>query len=294
MKISVITPCYNSSATLERTYMSLLAQDNVNFEWILVDDFSSDKGQTKALILKFAETAPFPVKYKLLDENFFGSRCAFEGAKIADGEFACILDHDDQLTPGALTTAVKYLEDNKFIDLFAGVTGRCINEKGVFIGNSFIKEDIAKEGDIRFKQKITCELFQFTRVALLREYFSVIKPGYTNGYVWAKMTEKYNFLYVNDVFRVYDTGLETSYSNNKAETIRYPEAKSEALLSTLESYNDYLSYNPVYSLKLAASGVRHLLNANKPILKSTPKKLNAKLFFYLSIPLGFLKSKNVL
>ena len=87
MKISVITPCYNSSATLERTYMSLLAQDNVNFEWILVDDFSSDKGQTKALILKFAETAPFPVKYKLLDENFFGSRCAFEGAKIADGEF---------------------------------------------------------------------------------------------------------------------------------------------------------------------------------------------------------------
>ena len=66
MLFSIITPCYNSSKTLSRTYESLLKLDYKDFEWILIDDFSQDNGETKKLILELVEKAPFKVKYKFL------------------------------------------------------------------------------------------------------------------------------------------------------------------------------------------------------------------------------------
>jgi len=277
INFSIITPCFNSSKTLERTYKSLLNLDYKNFEWILVDDCSIDDGKTKNMKLKF------------LDKNHFGARSTYEGSLLATGDFACILDHDDQLTSNALTIVRKYIEQFNGPKI-AGVAGRCINESGHFIGHPFKKNNfIANEGDVRFRMRMTSEIFQFTKPEILKKYFSDFKPGYTNGTAWAQISTEYNYIFVNDILRIYDTELETSYSNNKRYHISYPTAKAEATQKTLESYHRYLAWNPAYSLRISGSSIRHRLNAGLSIFSDLPRNWPARFFYLASIPLGYVK-----
>ena len=51
MGITIFTPTYNRAYTLEKLYNSLCNQTNKNFEWIIVDDGSTDN--TKELIQNF-------------------------------------------------------------------------------------------------------------------------------------------------------------------------------------------------------------------------------------------------
>jgi glycosyltransferase involved in cell wall biosynthesis len=295
MLFSIITPCFNSSKTLERTYHSLCGLDVKDFEWILIDDASNDGGDTRELIRRISTEAPFPVSYKFLDQNYFGSRSVYEATLIASGEYGCILDHDDLLTANSLSVVKRNINLYKNEANLAGVCGRCVNENGIFIGGRFKADaSIASEGDIRFKKRISGEFFQFTRLELLKHYFSFMKPGYTNGFVWAKISETYRYVYIDDVLRVYDTALETSYSNNKKQLIRCPENKHLALLDTLNSYSKYLIYNPLYSIRLSASGVRHALNAYGNPLPA--RKINGVVmfFYFMSIPLGWLKYKGLI
>ncbi len=289
MFFSILTPCYNSADTLMRTYESLLKLDYQNFEWILIDDFSSDNGKTRKMIENISEIAPFKVVYKFLEKNHFGSRSPYEATLLASGKYACILDHDDMLTKDALSIVKDYLEKYNNI---VGVCGRCINEHGKFIGTPF-KSDyiISNEGEVRFKLNIKGEMFQFTQVEILRKYFFDMKPGYTNGNIWARISLEYNYIYINNILRIYDTGLETSYSNTKSLTIRYPANKAEAIGVTLECYQKYLIYNPLLSIKMFGSLIRHKINAKIPLFKSLPKTKISKIFYILGIIPGIIKAK---
>ena len=289
MKFSVITACFNSSETLGKTYSSLLQSTTIDFEWILVDDCSTDDGKTQALMRNILLNAPFPVKLKFLNENYFGSRSTYEACLIAEGEFACILDHDDQITADAFSVVLAHIDkyENKKI---AGIAGRCVDQQGRLIGKKFKKNVfICNEGDLIFKKKFSSELFQFTKIDILRATFLSLRPGYTNGFAWAKISVDFDFVFVNDILRVYDMTLATSYSNNKNMHVMYPREKAEALQSTLEYYNDYLVWNPFYALRLAGSSIRHRLNADRKLLIELPKKVSAKIFYVLGIPFGYVK-----
>jgi glycosyltransferase involved in cell wall biosynthesis len=266
---SIITPCYNSSQTLWNTYESLCAQECRDFEWILVDDASNDDGKTRGLIEYIQAKAKFSIKALYLTENYFGSKSVFKGSSIATGKYVAILDHDDLLKSDALSKVKKYISEYQFSERFAGVCGRCVNESGLMIGEKF-KDDILLtcESNIRFKHRMVSELFQFTKKEIIEEYFSEMKPGYTNGYVWARLSNKFNYLYVNDILRIYDTSLPTSYSNTRSQLVKFPAAKAEALKKTISSYRSYLIYNPFYSLRLLGSYLRHTILAQIPFLQA--------------------------
>ena len=53
MKVSIITVCYNRVATIGRTIESVLAQDYVNIEYIVVDGASTDG--TKEVVERYAD-----------------------------------------------------------------------------------------------------------------------------------------------------------------------------------------------------------------------------------------------
>ena len=42
VRITVFTPTFNRAYTLHKCYDSLLRQTNQNFEWLIIDDGSSD------------------------------------------------------------------------------------------------------------------------------------------------------------------------------------------------------------------------------------------------------------
>ena len=58
---TVFTPTYNRAHTLHRVYDSLRAQTLRDFEWLVVDDDSTD--DTSGLIAQWIKTADFPIRY---------------------------------------------------------------------------------------------------------------------------------------------------------------------------------------------------------------------------------------
>src|SRR5438874_2378327 len=93
---TVLTPTYNRANTLPRVYDSLRAQSFRDFEWLVLDDGSSDG--TKSLIEDWQATSDFPIRY-IYQENQ-GKPAAFNrGVQEASGELLLTLDSDDACVP---------------------------------------------------------------------------------------------------------------------------------------------------------------------------------------------------
>src|ERR1035437_3641496 len=106
-EFSVITPTFNRSSTLSRVYDGLVAQVFSNFEWIIVDDGSTD--DTFDLVSRW--TAPFPIKY-LFEENRGKPSAVNLGIQNSRGKYIVILDSDDEPLPEALDIFKRYLDNS--------------------------------------------------------------------------------------------------------------------------------------------------------------------------------------
>ena len=99
--LSIITPAYNRGHLLRRCFDSLLAQTDRDFEWIIVDDGSSD--DTEGVVQGF-EPADFPVAY--IKKKNGGKHTALNASHPhIRGKYVLILDSDDYLTPNAVERA---------------------------------------------------------------------------------------------------------------------------------------------------------------------------------------------
>jgi len=115
LKISIITPTFNSEKYLERCIKSIQSQDYNNTEHIIVDGDSND--ETINIIKKYQNN-----KTILISEKDNGIWDAMnKGLKIASGDIVCFLNSDDYYYPNALKTVVKYFNNND-IDFLFGTT----------------------------------------------------------------------------------------------------------------------------------------------------------------------------
>jgi glycosyltransferase involved in cell wall biosynthesis len=99
--LSIVTATYNSLAFIDRLYLSLCAQDPDLFEWIVVDDRSTD--DTFERVRALVAAAPFRARAWRLPANSGGGVALAFGFQAAQGELACHIDHDDELLPGAVS-----------------------------------------------------------------------------------------------------------------------------------------------------------------------------------------------
>ena len=90
MIITVFTPTYNRAHLLPRLYESLVKQTYRDFEWIIVDDGSSDN--TAEVINEW--DADFPIRF-FRKENGGKHTSINLGVEKADGELFFIADSDD-------------------------------------------------------------------------------------------------------------------------------------------------------------------------------------------------------
>lgn len=98
-RISVFTPTYNRAYRLESLYRSLCRQKFADFEWLVVDDGSTD--DTEDLVYKWRKEAHFRIQY-YKTENGGKHRAINYGLDRADGELFFTVDSDDELTEDAL------------------------------------------------------------------------------------------------------------------------------------------------------------------------------------------------
>ena len=96
---TVFTPTYNRAHTLSRVYSSLKRQTYSDFEWIVIDDGSSDG--TNKLVSTWINEAPFIIRYYHQDNA--GKHAAINrAAQLAEGYFFLIADSDDSFEPDTL------------------------------------------------------------------------------------------------------------------------------------------------------------------------------------------------
>ncbi len=119
--ITILTPAYNRAYTLHKAYESLCRQTSFDFEWVVVDDGSTDN--TEDLMLAWKEkTAAFPITY-VKQENGGKHRAVNRGVELAKGDYILILDSDDYLTDDAVETISKWTQEIAHLEGFAGVSG---------------------------------------------------------------------------------------------------------------------------------------------------------------------------
>lgn len=105
MKITVFTPAYNRGYIIDNLYQSLRRQTYKNFEWVVVDDGSTDDTEEKFKEY-LADDNFFPIIYKKVD-NGGKHRAVNKGIELASGEMFFIVDSDDYLTDNSLERIVE-------------------------------------------------------------------------------------------------------------------------------------------------------------------------------------------
>lgn len=119
IELTIFTPSYNRAHTLPRLYESLKQQSNQNFEWLIVDDGSSD--DTESLVKRFMNDDVLSIRY-IKQENA-GKQAAWNNAVLnARGKLFCCVDSDDALANSHNVEDIfsKYanlLDDEKVIGL---------------------------------------------------------------------------------------------------------------------------------------------------------------------------------
>jgi glycosyltransferase involved in cell wall biosynthesis len=108
--VSIVTPCFNAEHTLARTLESVLAQSFEDYEWIVVNDGSTDS--SKAVLKAYADR--FGGRLTIIDQPNGGQTVAKNaGLARTRGEFIALLDADDLWHPDKLTKQVTFMRTHR-------------------------------------------------------------------------------------------------------------------------------------------------------------------------------------
>ena len=129
--VSIITPSFNSEKFIEQTIQSVLYQTYVNWELILVDDFSTD--DTFAIAQKFAKN-DLRIKCFQLSKNSGAGIARNFGLSKSTGQYIAFLDADDLWKPEKLEKQVAFMHTHNLPFTFSFY--ETISENGTKTGKT--------------------------------------------------------------------------------------------------------------------------------------------------------------
>jgi glycosyltransferase involved in cell wall biosynthesis len=127
MKVSVVIPLYQSERFISETIKSVLGQTFPDFELIVVDDGSSDRGP--ALVAAMDD----PRIRLIRQENRGLAGARNSGVRHARGDYVAFLDADDLWTPTKLQRHVEQLDKDSSIGVSFSASA-LMNDEGKDIG----------------------------------------------------------------------------------------------------------------------------------------------------------------
>lgn len=206
--ITILTPTYNRASLLPRLFDSLLRQTSKDFEWIVVDDGSTDDTREVVANLKEKCGGAFPMGYVYKANG--GKHMAINiGAERARGELLFIADSDDLLTDDALETVENSWHDISDDKSFAGIAGLDIAmDTREVIGSGLPQEHIDCNAiDIRYRHHVTGDMKEVFRTEVLREFPFPEFAGERfcpEQLVWFRMARRYRLRYINKPIYIAD------------------------------------------------------------------------------------------
>lgn len=195
--ITIFTPTYNRACTLQRLYDSLCNQTCFDFEWLIVDDGSTDKTEDLCSSLY---SDKFKVRY-YKKENGGKHRAINYAVPLAKGEWFFIVDSDDYLSDDAIRVLIEELRKIKDNHRFCGVVGLRVYPDGRVIGSPCEYTQLDTDFlSYRIKYKIIGDRAEVVRTSVMKEFPFPEFAGEnfcTEAVVWNRIARKYIARYIN-------------------------------------------------------------------------------------------------
>ena len=216
MTVTVLTPTFNRGGRLQSLWDSLQKQTVKEFEWLVVDDGSTDG--TKNLITQLQEKSDFPIRY--IYKNNGGKHTALNvGIQTICSELTFIVDSDDCVTDDAVESILKIHKKYRSQNNICGYAFLRVFPDGKVNGKKFdVDEKIGSYIDVRVNGDDTgADKAEVFKTHCLKEFSF---PEYPNekflgeDLVWVRMARKYEMVHINKAIYV-GNYLEDGLTNNR-------------------------------------------------------------------------------
>ena len=290
MKFTIFTPTFNRKELLEKLYKSLQKQTYKDFEWLIVDDGSTDGTEEK--VKEFLGEKKLDIKY-FYKENGGKQRAYNFATEKANGELFICLDSDDEYVKNGLEIILKYWKKYEKNGNIAGMGYLSTYPDGKIIGSAFPeKEMISTQFDIYNKYSVKGDKGLMFRTEIIKKYkFPVFddEKFITEAVVYNRICEKYKMVYVNEKIEIkeyQEDGLTAKYNNlllrnPKGQTLYHNEINFQNL-----TFKQKILNNAVYYKFCKVAGYK---------FKKVFKESKNKLFLLLGMVIGeymWQKEKN--
>lgn len=278
--ITVFTTTYNRAHTLPILYESLLRQTSKDFEWLVVDDGSSDG--TEKLVEKWIVENKILIRF-IKQENMgmvAGHNTAHHNIYT---ELNVCIDSDDFMPDNAVEIILKEWKANKENNLM-GLVALDSYKSGEIIGTKLpnhIKSSTFSE--LLHKHKIKGDKKYVLRTDLIKKH---LPYPYIRGekfpapsYMYLILEQEYKFLIVNEVICVVEYLPDGNSMNKLKQYIESPNAFALYRLAKMK-----YSYNYKQKFRDAIHYVSSkLLGDRKNIFKASDNKVT----IFFAFPFGF-------
>ncbi|MCY3828891.1 MAG: glycosyltransferase family A protein [Rhodospirillaceae bacterium] len=264
--VSVLTVTYNRAHVLHRVYESLNRQKTRDFEWVVVDDGSTD--DTPALLARWQAEADFSITWFRYSNNRGKPAAINAGRTIVSGDYTLMLDSDDALIDDAMETIAAWRTKTN-IDTIpdAGILAfRCLDELGNTVGrlkngnSHFDQSPIIMHGrKARYELGINfeCALVYKTKVFFETSALELDNLEHVPARVWEPILECYEVIYIDFPIRIYyrHDGV-ARLSDSLSKRVKWPRGRYLRALFVLNHENAYFLKDPKAFLNAARKVTR--------------------------------------
>ena len=289
---TVFTATYNRATTLQRVWESLKRQTFRDFEWLIVDDGSSDN--TREVVAAWTDVSSFSIRY--IYQPHGHKKAAFErGVREAQGQLFLTLDSDDECTAEALERFWWHWNQIPAVvrEHYSAVTALWAYTDGTVVGSRFPAAHYIDSDTIEIcrRWKVKGDKWGFQRIDVLRRciFYEHISGFVPEGIVWMQIAEQYKTRYVNEILgichRDSDSGVTARLTDSRNPI---PHAPGLALLaeSVFRREWRYFRNDPGYFIRMAANFTRFRLHSGKALFSDVMTMAGAWLV-YVMVPAGF-------
>ena len=227
-KITILTPSYNRAHTLPALYESLLKQDTDVFEWLVVDDGSTDA--TRKLVEGWQGEGKISIRY--LHKQNGGKHTALnEGIRLIESELTFIVDSDDWLPENAVEIILQYHEKYREMEGICGYSFLRFYPDGK-VNDAFYPQDewIDTYINARINAGIAGDKAEVFFTDVLKRYPFPVYEGekfVPEDLVWVQMSGPYKMVHINRCVYISDYLEGGLTCSGKRMKIHSPKAMTE-------------------------------------------------------------------
>ena len=199
--LSIITPTFNRAAYLPRCYKSLQKQTSFDFEWIIVDDGSTDDSSR---VVSTFSSDQFPIIY--VKKANGGKHTALNAAhECIHGRYVLILDSDDFLTETAVqevSSAWEKYEKDPQVGIVTFLKGSDKGHPVCTVVDFDVPVEIMRYRRIRHTSSDCCEVI---RAELFKKYPFPVFEGerfLAESALWDRVSFTHKCVYINSVIYI--------------------------------------------------------------------------------------------